>query len=227
MASSAALAPYQAEYIELALKWDIIRFGGPYTLKSGRQSPYFFNAGLFDTGLKLQKMAECYADCIVESGIEFDMMFGPAYKGIPLVAATAMALAKNHGKDVPFCFNRKEAKTHGEGGNLVGAPLRGRVLVIDDVITAGTAINEAVVIINSQHNARLTAVVIALDRQERASEESNESAIMQVEQRLGVKVYSVVTLSQIIEHMKHTRGEETKDDIEGMLAYREKYGCIS
>ncbi|WFC95712.1 hypothetical protein MBRA1_002365 [Malassezia brasiliensis] len=218
------LAPYQSEYIDNALKWDILRFGGPFTLKSGRKSPYFFNAGLFNSGLKLQKMAECYANRIVDSGVEFDVLFGPAYKGIPLVAATAMALAKNHGRDVNFCFNRKEAKTHGEGGNLVGAPLKGRVLVVDDVITAGTAINEAVDIINAQPDAKLQAVVIALDRQERASEESPESAIMQVEKRLGIKVYSVVTLDQIIKHMEQTRGDEARKDIESMVDYRARYG---
>lgn len=141
------------------------------------------------------------------------------------MAATALALAKNHGRDVDFCFNRKEAKTHGEGGSLVGAPLKGRVLVVDDVITAGTAINEAVDIINSQPDAKLVAVVIALDRQERASEEGPESAIMQVEKRLGVKVYSVVTLDQIIKHMEESRGEQAHDDINSMRAYREQYGC--
>lgn len=219
-----SLVPYQAEYIDLALKWDILRFGGPYTLKSGRQSPYFFNAGLFNSGMKLQKMAECYANRIVDSGVEFDVLFGPAYKGIPLVAATALALSKNHGRDVNFCFNRKEAKTHGEGGNLIGAPLKGRVLVIDDVITAGTAINEAVDIINAQEDAKLVGVVIALDRQERASDDTTESAITQVEKRLGIKVYSVVTLEQIIKHMETTRGETARADIESMRAYRQRYG---
>ncbi|WFD00384.1 hypothetical protein MYAM1_003133 [Malassezia yamatoensis] len=223
-ANEIKLAAYQSEYIDLAYKWDILRFGGPFTLKSGRKSPYFFNAGLFNSGRKLQKMAECYANRIVDSGVEFDVLFGPAYKGIPLVAATAMALAKDHGRDVQFCFNRKEAKTHGEGGNLVGAPLKGRVLVVDDVITAGTAINEAVDIINAQPDAKLEAVVIALDRQERASEDSPESAIMQVEKRLGVKVYSVVTLDQIIQYMERTRGDEARKDIDSMVAYRERYG---
>ena len=211
-----SLVPYQAEYIDLALQWNILRFGGPYTLKSGRQSPYFFNAGLFNSGMKLQKMAECYANRIVDSGVEFDVLFGPAYKGIPLVAATALALSKNHGRDVNFCFNRKEAKTHGEGGNLIGAPLKGRVLVIDDVITAGTAINEAVDIINAQEDAKLVGVVIALDRQERASDDTTESAITQVEKRLGIKVYSVVTLEQIIKHMETTRGDAARADIESL-----------
>ena len=219
-----SLVPYQAEYIDLALQWNILRFGGPYTLKSGRQSPYFFNAGLFNSGMKLQKMAECSANRIVDSGVESDGLFGPAYKGIPLVAATALALSKNHGRDVNFCFNRKEAKTHGEGGNLIGAPLKGRVLVIDDVITAGTAINEAVDIINAQEDAKLVGVVIALDRQERASDDTTESAITQVEKRLGIKVYSVVTLEQIIKHMESTRGDAARADIESMRAYRERYG---
>ena len=190
-----SLVPYQAEYIDLALQWNILRFGGPYTLKSGRQSPYFFNAGLFNSGMKLQKMAECYANRIVDSGVEFDVL-----------------------------FNRKEAKTHGEGGNLIGAPLKGRVLVIDDVITAGTAINEAVDIINAQEDAKLVGVVIALDRQERASDDTTESAITQVEKRLGIKVYSVVTLEQIIKHMESTRGDAARADIESMRAYRERYG---
>lgn len=219
-----SLAPYQEQYIELSLNSGILRFGGPFTLKSGRKSPYFFNAGLFNTGSKIQKVAECYANRIVDSGVEFDVLFGPAYKGIPLVAATVMALAKDHGRDVSFCFNRKEAKTHGEGGNLIGAPLKGRVLVIDDVITAGTAINEAVDIINSQEDAKLCGVVIALDRQERATEDSPESAITQVEKRLGINVYSVITLEHIIEYMEKTRGEEYRKDIESMREYRRVYG---
>ena len=136
-----------------------------------------------------------------------------------------MALAKNHNRDGSFCFNRKEAKSHGEGGNLIGAPLKGRVLVVDDVITAGTAINEAVDIINSQPDAKLQGVVIALDRQERATEETTESAIMQVEKRLSIKVYSVVTLTQIISHMEQTRGDSARSDIDSMCAYRERYGC--
>ena len=219
-----SLAPYQEQYIELSLNSGILRFGGPFTLKSGRKSPYFFNAGLFNTGSKIQKVAECYANRIVDSGVEFDVLFGPAYKGISLVAATAMALAKDHGRDISFCFNRKEAKTHGEGGNLIGAPLKGRVLVIDDVITAGTAINEAVDIINSQEDAKLCGVVIALDRQERATEDSPESAITQVEKRLGINVYSVITLEHIIEYMEKTRGEEYRKDIESMREYRRVYG---
>jgi len=145
-------------------------------------------------------------------------------QGIPLVAATAMALAKDHGRDVPFCFNRKEAKTHGEGGNLIGAPLKGRVLIIDDVITAGTAINEAVEIINARDDAKLAGVVIALDRQERATEESPESAIMQVERRLGIQVFSVVTLDQIIKHMEQSHGDMYKNDIASVIAYRTRYG---
>lgn len=218
------LAPYQEQYIDLSLRSGVLRFGGPFTLKSGRKSPYFFNAGLFNTGYKLQKVAECYANRIVDSGIEFDVLFGPAYKGIPLVAATAMALAKDHGRDVAFCFNRKEAKTHGEGGNLIGAPLKGRVLVIDDVITAGTAINEAVDIIRAQEDAHLCGVVVALDRQERATEDSSESAIMQVEKRLGINVFSVITLEQIIKFLEKTRGNENKKDIESMYEYRRVYG---
>ncbi|EPQ29356.1 uncharacterized protein PFL1_03111 [Pseudozyma flocculosa PF-1] len=229
MSHSVSLAAYQSDYIQLALDSDILRFDGPFTLKSGRSSPYFFNAGLFNTGSKVAKVAECYAKRIVESGVEFDVLFGPAYKGIPLAAATALALHAHHGIDVGFCFNRKEAKTHGEGGSLVGAPLKGRVLILDDVITAGTAINEAMDIIFSQPEAKLAGVVIALDRQEKSSKDGVEgetSAIMEVEKRYNTKVYSVVNLDQIIEYMKtkDQQGTAYGKQIEGMTEYRARYG---
>nr|CDI52904.1 orotate phosphoribosyltransferase [Melanopsichium pennsylvanicum 4] len=220
------LAPYQSEYIQLALDSCILKFDGPYTLKSGRLSPYFFNAGLFNTGAKVAKVAECYAKRIVESGVQFDVLFGPAYKGIPLAAATAMALQLNHGVDVGFCFNRKEAKTHGEGGSLVGAELKGKVLILDDVITAGTAINEAMEILASQPSAELAGVVIALDRQEKSQKDGVpgiSSAITEVEKRYNTKVYSVVTLDQIIEFMKKNQ-EVYADKIEKMNEYRIQYG---
>ncbi|TQS33570.1 hypothetical protein Golomagni_06080, partial [Golovinomyces magnicellulatus] len=216
------LAAYQSEYIQLALDSAILKFDGPYTLKSGRLSPYFFNAGLFNTGAKVAKVAECYAKRIVESGVKFDVLFGPAYKGIPLAAATAMALQLNHGIDVGFCFNRKEAKTHGEGGSLVGAELKGRVLILDDVITAGTAINEAMDILASQPAAELAGVVIALDRQEKSQKDGvpgTTSAITEVEKRYNTTVFSVVTLDQIIEFMNRDK-EQYGEKIAQMVAYR-------
>ena len=214
-----SLVPYQAEYIDLALQWNILRFGGPYTLKSGRQSPYFFNAGLFNSGMKLQKMAECYANRIVDSGVEFDVLFGPAYKGIPLVAATALALSKNHGRDVNFCFNRKEAKTHGEGGNLVGSALEGRVMLVDDVITAGTAIRESMEIIQA-NGATLAGVLISLDRQERGRGEI--SAIQEVERDYGCKVISIITLKDLIAYLEEK--PEMAEHLAAVRAYREAYG---
>ncbi|SOV05015.1 related to NCL1 - tRNA (cytosine-5-)-methyltransferase / probable Orotate phosphoribosyl transferase [Ustilago sp. UG-2017a] len=225
-AAKVELAPYQSEYIQLALNSCILKFEGPYTLKSGRLSPYFFDAGLFNTGAKVTKVAECYAKRIVKSGVQFDVLFGPAYKGIPLAAATAMALQLNHGIDVGFCFNRKEAKTHGEGGSLVGAELKGRVLILDDVITAGTAINEAMDILVSQPSAQLAGVVIALDRQEKSQKDGvpgTTSAITEVEKRYNTKVYSVVTLDQIIEFMKRDAGAYG-EKIEKMNEYRIEYG---
>ena len=168
---------YQNDFIEFAIQAGVLRFG-EFTLKSGRTSTYFFNAGLFNTGEHLAKLGRCYAQAIVDSGIDFDVLFGPAYKGIPLAAAASIALAEQHGKNIPWCFNRKEAKDHGEGGNLVGSPLVGRILVIDDVITAGTAIRESVDIIKSA-GAELVGVVIALDRQERVQVE--RSAIQEIE----------------------------------------------
>ena len=205
-------------FIQLAITRQVLRFG-EFTLKSGRISPYFFNAGLFHSGAALSSLANYYADAIVESGLEFDMLFGPAYKGIPLATATAVALAQRHQRDYPWCFNRKEAKQHGEGGQLVGAPLQGRVLVIDDVITAGTAINESYQIITA-HRAEFAGVVIAIDRQEKG--QGDLSAVQEVEQRYRIPVISVASLSDIIDYLAD---EPISDDLQtAMLAYRQRYG---
>jgi len=209
---------YQNDFIDFAIQAGVLRFG-EFTLKSGRTSPYFFNAGLFNTGEHLAKLGRCYAQAIVDSGIDFDVLFGPAYKGIPLAAAASIALAEQHGKNIPWCFNRKEAKDHGEGGNLVGSPLNGRILVIDDVITAGTAIRESVDIIKSA-GAELVGVVIALDRQERG--QGDRSAIQEVEENLGINVASIVKLEHLLEYLKMHSGYE--DAVAMIESYRDQYG---
>jgi orotate phosphoribosyltransferase len=209
---------YQQEFIEFSIGAGVLRFG-EFTLKSGRTSPYFFNAGLFNTGRHLAQLGRCYAQAISDSNIGFDVLFGPAYKGIPLAAATSIALADHHGRDVPWCFNRKEAKDHGEGGNLVGAGLTGRVLVIDDVITAGTAIRESVDIIQAA-GARLAGVIIALDRQERGRGE--RSAIQEVEQALGVPVISIIRLADLLDYLQQQAGRA--GDVARIEAYRAQYG---
>jgi orotate phosphoribosyltransferase len=209
---------YQREFIGFAISAGVLRFG-EFTLKSGRTSPYFFNAGLFNTGRHLAQLGRCYAQAITDSGIAFDVLFGPAYKGIPLAAAASIALADHHRHNVAWCFNRKEAKDHGEGGNLVGAGLNGKVLVIDDVITAGTAIREAVEII-SHAGAKLAGVVIALDRQERG--QGPQSAIQEVEQSLGVPVISIIRLEHLLEYLRLQPGHE--DDVARIEAYRTQYG---
>ncbi|TNG01702.1 MAG: orotate phosphoribosyltransferase [Gammaproteobacteria bacterium] len=209
---------YQKEFLEFALSQEVLRFG-EFTLKSGRVSPYFFNAGLFNTGKALARLGQYYAQTIVNSGIEFDVLFGPAYKGIPLAATTTVALAEKHGMDVPYCFNRKEAKDHGEGGSLVGAPLQGRVLIIDDVITAGTAIREAMDIIRV-NSAQAVGVVIALDRMEKGKGEL--SAIQEVENDFGLKVASVADLELLIQFLRQS--DEYSGYLDAMLAYREQYG---
>ena len=192
------MQPYQQEFIELALANHVLRFGD-FTLKSGRRSPYFFNAGLFNTGGAVAPLARCYARAIEDSGLPFDMLFGPAYKGIPLVTATAIALADWHSRSLPFAFNRKEAKAHGEGGRIVGAPLAGRVLIVDDVISAGTAIRESVDIIR-RAGAVPAGVVVALDREERG--QGALSAVQEVQQAFSIPVINIVTLTDLIEHLQ-------------------------
>lgn len=209
---------YQRDFIRFAIDRGVLRFG-EFTLKSGRTSPYFFNAGLFNSGLALAQLGRFYAAAVVESGISFDVLFGPAYKGIPLAAATAVALAEHHDRDLPWCFNRKEAKAHGEGGSLVGAPLTGDVLIIDDVITAGTAIREVMQIISAQE-ARAAGVLIALNRQERGNGEL--SAIQEVERDFGIPVVSIVSLNQVLEFLADD--SQLKQHLPAVEAYRSQYG---
>jgi len=209
---------YKTQFIEFALTRGALKFG-EFTLKSGRQSPYFFNAGTFNSGAALAALGRYYADAIVASEIQFDMLFGPAYKGIPLVAAVAVALAEHHERDVPWAFNRKEAKAHGEGGWLVGAPLEGRVLVIDDVITAGTAIREVAALF-AQTEAQMAAVWVAVDRQEKGQGEL--SAIQEVEQVLAVPVRSIVGLTDIIQYLAGQPKQEQQ--LARMQEYRSQYG---
>ncbi len=209
---------YQREFIRFAIDRGVLRFG-EFTLKSGRTSPYFFNAGLFNSGSALAQLGKFYAAAVVESGISFDVLFGPAYKGIPLAAATAVALADHHNLDLPWCFNRKEAKAHGEGGSLVGAPLTGNVLIIDDVITAGTAIREVMQIIKAQ-GANAAGVLIALNRQERGNGEL--SAIQEVERDFGIPVVSIVSLNQVLEFLADD--PQLKQHLPAVEAYRAQYG---
>lgn len=209
---------YRRDFIELAVDCEVLQFG-EFELKSGRISPYFFNAGKFASGRSLAQLGRCYAAAVSASGLPLDMLFGPAYKGIPLVATTAIALADHHQIDVPFAFNRKEAKQHGEGGVLVGAPLRGRVVIVDDVMTAGTAIRESIAILEAA-GARGVGVVIGLDRCERGSGE--QSAVQQVRQESGLEVISVITLHDIIEWVE---GNEAAAPYRAALeAYRDRYG---
>ncbi|MCS3467947.1 orotate phosphoribosyltransferase [Pseudomonas sp. JUb42] len=209
---------YQRDFIRFAIDRGVLRFG-EFTLKSGRTSPYFFNAGLFNSGSALAQLGRFYAAAVVESGISFDVLFGPAYKGIPLAAATAVALAEQHQVDTPWCFNRKEAKAHGEGGSLVGAPLSGNVLIIDDVITAGTAIREVMQIINDQ-GATAAGVLIALNRQERGNGEL--SAIQEVERDFGIPVISIVSLTQVLQFLADD--PQLKQHLPAVEAYRAQYG---
>ena len=208
---------YQTDFIELCVRLGVLRFGS-FVLKSGRESPYFFNAGLFNTGEAIGAVGNAYAAALSASDVEFDMLFGPAYKGIPLVTITAAALAQR-GRSVPFAFNRKESKDHGEGGRIVGSPLRGAVLIVDDVITAGTAIRESVDIIVAE-GARPAGVLLAFDRQERATE-SRLSAVQEVRERYGIPVVPVLNLADLMHHVS-ARGRG--DDLQRMQAYRERYG---
>jgi orotate phosphoribosyltransferase len=210
---------YKRAFIELALARGALKFGR-FTLKSGRVSPYFFNAGLFSTGAALAALGRCYADAIDAAGLAFDVAFGPAYKGIPLATATAIALAERHGRDVPWVFNRKEAKDHGEGGSLVGAPLAGRALIVDDVITAGTAIRESIEIIRGA-GAEPCGVLLALDRQERGRAE--RSAVQEVEAEFGLPVVSILTLADLLADLETRTGVEPAD-LTALRAYRVEFG---
>ena len=211
---------FQSEFLEFALENEILRFG-KFTLKSGRVSPYFFNAGLFNSGDKLAFLAKCYAASIVNSGLEFDVLFGPAYKGIPLVSATSIALANNHNLNKPFCFNRKEAKSHGEGGVIVGAELSGKVLIIDDVITAGTAIREAVEILQND-GAQLNGIAVAMDRQEKGTGEL--SAIQEIEQAYQISVTNIISLQNIIDYLEGSSDIKMQRHLAAVAAYRDQYG---
>ena len=212
---------HKSRFFKLALRKGNLRFGS-FTLKSGRTSPYFFNAGGFDDGASLGELATCYAAAIVESGIEFDMLFGPAYKGIPLAAATAIALHGQHGRNVPYAFNRKEAKDHGEGGTIVGAPLAGRVLVIDDVISAGTSMRESIGIIEAA-GAQTAGIAIALDRQERGAGE--RSAAQEVAVQYGIPCISIAGLDDLISYLEANASGDI--DLNAIQQYRERYGTES
>jgi len=209
---------YQSEFIELCVQLGVLKFGR-FKLKSGRESPYFFNAGLFNSGAAIGAVGRAYAAAVAASTLKFDMLFGPAYKGIPLVTITAAALAERHGHNLPFAFNRKEAKDHGEGGNIVGSALQGRVLIVDDVITAGTAIRESIDIIRKA-GATPAGVLLALDRQERAAD-SQFSAVQEVQSQHGIAVISVLTLGDLMDHISRT-GEA--GELDEMRLYRKRYG---
>ncbi len=209
---------YQSEFIELCVQLGVLRFGS-FKLKSGRDSPYFFNAGLFNTGAAIGAVGRAYAAALAASDLGFDMLFGPAYKGIPLVTVTAAELAERHGRNLPFAFNRKEAKDHGEGGRIVGSPLAGRILIVDDVITAGTAIRESIEIIRAA-GATPAGVLLALDRQERAAD-SDLSAVQEVHSQFAIPVISVVSLADLMEHISLSG---RADDLARMRLYRNRYG---
>jgi orotate phosphoribosyltransferase len=211
---------YQQDFLRFVIDTGVLRFGS-FTLKSGRVSPYFFNAGGFNTGASLGKLAHFYAQAIVAAGLEADVLFGPAYKGIPLAAATAIELARVHGRETPFAFNRKEAKDHGEGGTIVGSPLVGNILLIDDVITAGTSVRESAALIESA-GARLSGVIIALDRQERG--DGSTSAVQEVGKRYGIPVHSIVTLDDLLSFLEQTGAD--KATIEALARYRDDYRCV-
>ncbi len=212
---------YRLRFVSFAATADVLRFG-QFTTKSGRQSPYFFNAGGFDTGGALAELGEAYAEALLASGVEFDMLFGPAYKGITLAATTAVALARR-GRDVPFCFNRKEAKDHGEGGLLVGAPLQGRVVIVDDVITDGAAKRESVQIIRAQ-GAIPAAVLIALDRDERVSDDpASPSAVQAFQSSVGVPVISIANVHDVLTYLNGA-GDEFAESRNAVWAYLQEYG---
>ena len=212
---------FKKEFIDLCLELGVLRFG-EFRLKSGRISPYFFNAGLFNTGYAAARLGRYYAIAIAESRIKFDMVFGPAYKGIPLVALTAASLAEHQDIDVPWCFNRKEAKAHGEGGDIVGAPLQGRVLIVDDVITAGTAVRDAYRIISAA-GAEVVGLAISLDRQERG--QGSLSAVQEIKQALGIPVVSIIQLDDLIDILEES--DEYEQYVQPVLEYRRSYGIAS
>ncbi|HEC59811.1 hypothetical protein LCGC14_1651980 [marine sediment metagenome] len=212
------MKPYQQQFIEFALATGVLRFGS-FTLKSGRTSPYFFNSGLFKTGASLARLGRFYAQAISESILDYDVLFGPAYKGIPLASTTVIALADNHQRDVPYVFNRKEKKDHGEGGQLVGAELQGKILIIDDVISAGTSVRESVAIIK-QANAIPAGVIIALDRQERGQD--SRSAIQEVEAEHKIPVVSIIGLNDLLTFLQNNA--ELAQYLPAVQAYRQQYG---
>ena len=212
------MKPYQQEFLNFALENNVLKFG-KFTLKSGRLSPYFFNFGLFQTGSSLAKLGDYYAQSIVDSGLQFDMLFGPAYKGIPLVSVIAATLYEKHGVDYPYAYNRKEAKDHGEGGNIVGAPLAGKVLVVDDVISAGTAIREAAGIVHD-NGATMAGIAISLDRQEKGTGE--KSAVQEVEEAYDISVLNIIGLDHVIQHIEATANDP--ELLEKISAYRDQYG---
>jgi orotate phosphoribosyltransferase len=209
---------YKSDFIDLCLRLGVLKFGH-FKLKSGRESPYFFNAGLFNTGEAIAAVGRAYAEAVANCDVAFDMLFGPAYKGIPLATVTAAALAEHHARSLPFAFNRKEVKDHGEGGSIVGSPLKGRVLIIDDVITAGTAIRESIEIIRAA-GATPAGVVLALDRQERGAEGAL-SAVQEVRASFGLPVVAIVTLADLIGHVEAAGAGL---ELSGMVAYRSRYG---
>ena len=223
-AANAQTSPLAQDFVRFALEAGVLRFG-EFKTKAGRLSPYFFNAGLFDDGAKLGRLAGFYARRLIESGIEFDMLFGPAYKGIPLAAAVAIELARL-GRNVPFAYNRKEAKDHGEGGTLVGAPVRGRVLIIDDVMSAGTSVRESIAMIAAA-GATPAGVSIALDRQEKASEDGVDmawSAVQYVQGQLGLPVAAIATLQDLMQYLQSKAAADLAPHLQRVAAYRERYG---
>ncbi len=228
-ASSANTQALAQEFVQFAIESGVLRFG-EFKTKAGRMSPYFFNAGLFDDGAKLSRLAQFYAKALLASGIEFDMIFGPAYKGIPLAATVAVELARL-GRNVPFAYNRKEAKDHGEGGSLVGAPLKGRVLIVDDVMSAGTAARESIALIQAA-GATPHAVAIALDRQEKATEKAadgtvrdvDHSAVQYVQRALGLQVCAIARLLDLLQYLSRHPGTDLNQHRDRVLAYRERYG---
>jgi orotate phosphoribosyltransferase len=223
-AGAPAAGPLAQEFVQFCIESGVLRFG-EFKTKAGRLSPYFFNAGLFDDGAKLGRLAGFYADALIDSGIGFDMIFGPAYKGIPLAAAVAIELARR-GRSVPFAYNRKEVKDHGEGGSLVGAPLKGRVLIIDDVMSAGTAARESIALIQAA-GATPHAMAIALDRQEKATENGADvdySAVQYVRNRLGMEVCTIARLSDLLLYLSHHDSADVAAHHQGVMAYRQRYG---